>query len=207
MLHGEPRFSRRVFTIFTLTLVVTLLVGGSALYFLQNRLVEDIGNSLAIAAADTVRRLDGQLIERAGDLKAMAMSRVFQGMDRPAMKAYLQALKETDPLYHELAVTDAKGVVVVATNTAHIGQDWSGQKLFQAIHQKSNLQESSIFTMGQHGQGLDLTLATSIQTVTGSFGGAVIAQVAVVSRRQGTPFVSSHFRSFARIREGMYIRV
>ena len=103
MPHGEPRFSRHVVTIFTLTLVVTLLIGGSALYFLQSRLVEDIGNSLAIAAADSGRRLDQQLIERAGDLKVMT---ILQGKDRPAMEAYLQTLKETDPLYQELAVTD-----------------------------------------------------------------------------------------------------
>lgn len=60
-------------------LVVTLLVGGVILSYLESRFVAAAGESLALAAVDIADKLDYQMMERYSDIQMLARSQTLRG--------------------------------------------------------------------------------------------------------------------------------
>jgi PAS domain S-box-containing protein len=117
--------------------LVTLAVGGVALYYVEQHLIAATGESLALAADDIADKLDTVLFERYGDTQVLVHSPVFRTRDVAAMTRHLNFFKEAHGYYLWLGVTDPKGRIVAATDPASVGQDRSRSEWFRAVRERS----------------------------------------------------------------------
>jgi signal transduction histidine kinase len=99
---------------------------------LERELLASAGERLAVAASDVAEKLDRNLFERYGDIRAMARSAVLRGRDPAAMTVYLKDMQDLYSFYHWIAVADARGRIVAATDPGAIGRDASATAWFQA---------------------------------------------------------------------------
>ncbi len=113
--------------------VVALMIGGLTLYYIEDRLVAATGESLALAAADIADKLDRTLSERYNNIQGFARVGVFQGHDPKAKSEYATWLKQLYSTYLWIAVTDARGTIIAASDPNSIGKDRSAQEWFKAI--------------------------------------------------------------------------
>ena len=155
--------------------LVTILIGGLALHYVETRLVAAAGESLSLAAVDIADKLDMLMAERYGDIQLLSRSLVFQGRDDTAMGQRLHALLETYPVYRWAGVTDAEGRVLVATDRTSKGHDLSGEAGFLAVRagRRAVVQDAAPDDEG----GLAVTFVSPIHNVHGAFVGTVMTQV------------------------------
>ena len=118
-------------TLIIVMTVVALAIGVFVLYYVESRLVATTGESLALAAADIADKLDRLLFERYGDVQMMAHAFGARPRDPRYLTTYLQWMKKSYPVYLWLGVTDARGVVVAATNPRTVGQDHADEPWFR----------------------------------------------------------------------------
>src|SRR3990167_5456766 len=109
--------------VMVVTIVVALGIGALTLYYLKDRFVAKVGQSVTLAASDIADKLDMLLAERYGDMQVLLRAGAFRRFDRVAMAGYLLALQESYPVYRWEGVTDAHGRVITATDKTTLGQD------------------------------------------------------------------------------------
>jgi hypothetical protein len=114
----EGQSSRRPYSwlhplIIAMTLIA-LLAGGLCLRYVEARLVQSTGESLAFAAASAVDSLSEMLAERYGDVQMMSYVMASQTRDSIARARYLERVQQAYPVYLWLAVTDRQGRIVTA---------------------------------------------------------------------------------------------
>ncbi|MGQ0695918.1 MAG: hypothetical protein ACT4OL_10120, partial [Nitrospiraceae bacterium] len=111
--------------------LIALLGGGLALHYVEARLVQSAGESLAFAAYSAVDNLDRMLAERYGDVQMMAYVAAHQNPGSAEHARYFERIHQAYPVYLWLAITDRHGRVMSATDAATIGSDCSTRKWFQ----------------------------------------------------------------------------
>jgi len=155
--------------------VVTILIGGFALHYVETRLVASAGESLTLAAVDIADKLDMLMAERYGDIQLLSRALVFQGHDHAVMRQRLLALLETYPVYRWAGVTDAEGRVLVTTDRAGTGRDLSGEPGFLAVKAGSRavVQDAVPDDEGV----LAMTFVSPRHDARGAFMGTVMTQV------------------------------
>ena len=114
--------------------IITMAIGGIAFRYIETRMVATAGETLALTAAEVSDKLERFLFERYGDVQMMARTFSAQPDNRKFQSAYLASAKISYPDYLWLGATNARGQVVVATDPATVGQDYSAQPWFQAVH-------------------------------------------------------------------------
>lgn len=113
-------------------LTASLAVGASTLYYIERQLIAAAGQNLSLAAVDIADKMDLQMRERYGDIRMLVRSRTFQARDVAAMTAYLKWMVEAYPVYDWIAVLDARGRIITATDSDGLGQDRSRRHWFRA---------------------------------------------------------------------------
>ena len=155
--------------------LVTILIGGLAIHYVETSLVTSSGKSLSLAAVDIADKLDLLMIERYGDIQMLSKSLVFQRHERAAMEQRLIALLETHPVYLWAGVTDAEGRVLVATEETSKGRDLSGEPGFLAVRagQRAVVQDAAPDEEGI----LAVMFVSPIHDAHGAFVGTVMSRV------------------------------
>ena len=113
--------------------VIMLAIGGIAFRYTETRMVATAGETLALTAAEVSDKLDRFLIERYGDVLMMARTFSAQPYNREFQSAYVAGVKAAYPDYLWVGATNARGQIVVATDPATLGRDYSAQPWFQAV--------------------------------------------------------------------------
>ncbi len=166
--------------ILLMTLVI-LIIGAVALHYVENRLVATTGESLALAAADIADMLDRLLFERYSDIPMMCRARAFQGHDTVAMTEYLDWMRKNYHVYRWLAVVNADGRIIAATNPASVGKDMSRTYLFRVVREQGGVHIQDVEVSEDAGGVPVIGFAGPIPGEKGKFRGAVLSQVTLSS--------------------------
>jgi len=113
--------------------VVTLAIGGIAFHYIETRMVATAGETLVLRAEEVLDKLDRFLFERYGDLLMVAETFSAQPHNREFQSAYVARMKTLYEDYLWIGVTNAGGQIVVATDPATVGRDYSAEPWFQAV--------------------------------------------------------------------------
>ncbi len=178
-----PQPVRRMFRLLSaVTVIMTLLacaVGAIALRFIEQRLVADAGESVALAAVDIAGKLDLLLAERYGDMQMLAVSPVLHAGNPAAMTPYLESVQTAYPVYLWLAVTDPNGRILAATDPDSVGLDVSRASWFASVRKTGGIvMEDAAVTAG-FDRTMAVTLAAPIRGPGGEWLGTVTTQVSV----------------------------
>ena len=162
-----------------LMMSVGLLLGAMALYYLEVRLVSTTGESLAFAAANIADKLDLILYERSRDVQKAA--KALRQHNMTSLDEYLVWMKRTDPSYRWLAVTDAKGWIVAATDPTSIGKDMEGKVWFQAVRQGKGIDARDVQIYQETGGIPAIAFTAPIKGDRNEFLGALTTRVGLTS--------------------------
>jgi len=107
--------------------VFALFAGIVLIRFVEQRFVGVTGGELTLAAVEVAEKLDRMLFERRGDVIMLARVVSSRPFDQKFLSEYLKWMKTTyTPVYQSLAVKDAQGIVVAATDPSVVVQATSG---------------------------------------------------------------------------------
>jgi PAS domain S-box-containing protein len=162
-----------------LMMSVGLLIGAMALYYLERRLVTTTGETLALAAANIADKLDLILYERSRDVQKAA--KALRRHDVASLTEYLVWMKRTDPGYRWLAVTDANGRIVSATDPTGIGKDMSREAWFQAARQGREVDARDVQIYHETGGIPAIAFTAPIKGDHNEFLGALTTRVGLTS--------------------------
>jgi two-component system, cell cycle sensor histidine kinase and response regulator CckA len=162
-----------------LMMSVGLLLGAMALYYLELRLVATTGESLAFAAANIADKLDLILYERSRDVQKAA--KALRQHNITSLNEYLVWMKRTDPSYRWLAVTDAKGRIVAATDPTGIGKDMNRKPWFQAVRQGKEVDAQDVQIYQETGGIPAIAFTAPIKGDRNEFLGALTTRVGLTS--------------------------
>ena len=158
---------------------VGLLLGAMALYYLEVRLVATTGGSLAFSAGNIADKLDLVLYERSRDVQKAA--KALRQHNIPSLTEYLVWMKRTDPSYRWLAVTDAQGRIVAATDPTGIGKDMNRKQWFQAVRQGKEVDAQDVQIYQETGGIPALAFTAPIKSERNEFLGALTTRVGLTS--------------------------
>src|SRR6266545_2972939 len=127
-----PRSYSWLSVLIIMMMVVALAIGTIALHYVEVRMVATAGETLALTAAEVSDKLDRFLTERNGDVLMLARTFSVQSHNREFQSAYVAQMKTAYPDYLWIGATNARGEIVVATDPATVGRDYSAQPWFQA---------------------------------------------------------------------------
>lgn len=175
------RYERRLPVLILLLTIVTLGVGIAALRAVDEHLVQRAGNSMALAAADIADKLDLLFVERSGDIRMMAQSALLQGHDIAAVTRHLHAVQAAHPVYQGLAVTDARGMVVAATDPFTVRKDRSGEPWFHAVRKAGELHVQDAHPSADSEEDFAIAFTAPITGTQREFLGFITAQVGLPS--------------------------
>jgi signal transduction histidine kinase/DNA-binding response OmpR family regulator/HPt (histidine-containing phosphotransfer) domain-containing protein len=160
--------------------IVTLVIGGIALHYIETRMVATAGETLVLTAAEVSDKLDRVLYERYVDVQMIARAFSAQGLNRELQSAYIAWLKTSYPVYVWIGVTDVRGQIVVATDPATVGLDYSAQPWFQTVRNGRAVHVGDVEPFAVMG-GADAVAFTA--PITGPYG----EFLGVVTTRVGIP--------------------
>src|SRR5947209_5898238 len=172
--------------ILLMTLVI-LIIGAVALHYVENRLVATTGESLALAAGDIADMLDRLLFERYSDIPMMCRAQAFQGRDTAAMTEYLDWMRKNYQVYRWLAVVNADGRIIAATNPASVGKDVSRTHLFRVVREQGGVHIQDVEVSEDAGGIPVIGFSGPILDAQEKFRGAILSRVALGSPRAYGP--------------------
>ena len=160
-------------------LVVMLAIGGLAFRYTETRMVATAGETLALTAAEVSDKLDRFLIERYGDVLMMARTFSVQSQNREFQSAYVAGMKTAYPDYLWIGATNARGQIVVATDPATLGRDYSAQAWFQAVRNGQGVHMGDVEPFAVMGGPDAIAVTAPITGPRGEFLGVVTTRVGI----------------------------
>jgi PAS domain S-box-containing protein len=159
--------------------VVTLAIGGITLHYLESRMVATAGETLAHTATEVSDKLDRFLFERYGDV--LMMAEVFSGQphNREFQSAYVARLKTLYPDYLWIGATNARGHIVVATDSTTVGWDYSAHPSFQAVRNGRAVHVGDVEPFVKMGGVDSVSYTARITGPHGEFLGVVTTRVGI----------------------------
>lgn len=155
-----------------------IILGGTALWMVEQEIVARAGESLALEALEIVNKLNAQLQERDGDIQILAASPEVRSRDLPTIRRHLEAVQAAYPVYSRLAVTDQKGRVIVSTDQAWVGEDFQQASWFQAAWHAPRVHAETVEKAGQVGGSLQaVRFSAPVMEMNGTFRGVVMTEV------------------------------
>ena len=160
--------------------LVALMIGGLILHYVENRLVQASGHDLTLAAADITDKLDRLMFERYGDVRMMAKAFADHVQNRAYLTDYLRWMKSSyAPVYLRLAVTDAQGRIVAATDKGSVGKDRSQELWFERARNKLTVQVGDTAFYEGIDEVESIAFTAPILSRQGQFLGAVTTRVGI----------------------------
>jgi two-component system sensor histidine kinase/response regulator len=159
--------------------VVTLAIGAIAVHYIESRMVASAGDTLALSAAEVSDKLDRYLIERHGDVLMMAGTVSEQPHNREFQSAYVARMKASYQNYLWIGVTNVHGQIVVATDSATMGRDYSAQPWFQAVRNGQVVYVEDVEPFAVMGGVDSVGFTAPVTGPHGEFLGAVTTRVGI----------------------------
>ena len=156
-----------------------LAIGAIATFYIEGRLVESKGETLALAASEVAHKLDLLLAEHYDDTLELSRDNIFEKHDPAGQSAYLATIKRIHPTYLWLGVTDAGGRIAAATDPATIGKNLGGSASFQATRDTGRVHVGDVEPFFET-NGVDAVAFTApITSPRGSFHGVITTRVGI----------------------------
>ena len=156
-----------------------LALGGITLHYLETRMIATAGETLALTTAEVSDKLDRFLYERYGDVLLMAGTFSAHSFTREFQSAYIARMKILHPDYLWIGATNARGQIVLATDSATVGRDYSAEPWFQAVRNGRAVHVGDVEPFAATG-GVDTVAFTApIIGPRGDFLGVVTTRVGV----------------------------
>ena len=159
--------------------IATLSIGTIAFRYVETRMVATAGETLAHTAAEVSDKLDRFLVERHGDALMMARTFSVQSHNREFQSAYVAVMKTAYPDYLWIGATDARGQIVVATDPATLGRDYSAQPWFQAVRDGHGVHMGDVEPFAVMGGPDAIAVTAPIIGSRGEFLGVVSTRVGI----------------------------
>ncbi len=159
--------------------LVTLAIGGVGLRYIETRMVATRGETLAITAAEVSDKLDRFLFERYGDVLMMAGTVSAQPHNREFQSAYVARMMTSYPDYLWIGATNARGQIVVATDPATVGRDYSAESWFQAVRNGKAVHVGDVEPFAVMGGVDSVAFTAPITGPHGEFLGVVTTRVGI----------------------------
>jgi PAS domain S-box-containing protein len=159
--------------------VVMPAIGAIAFRYVETRMVATAGETLALTAAEVSDKLDRFLIERYGDVQMMARTFSAQPYNREFQSAYVAEVKTAYPDYLWVGATNARGQIVVATDPATLGRDYSAQPWFQAVRNGLGVHMGDVEPFAVMGGPDAIAVTAPITGPRGEFLGVVTTRVGI----------------------------
>lgn len=171
--------SRAASTLILALLAGSLTVGAITLHYIERQLIAAAGQSLALAAGDIAGKMDLQMRERYGDLQILARSRTFQGNDLAAMTDYLKWMADAGPIYESIAVLDATGRIIAATNSEDLGLDRGHRHWFRSARDFDGV-DAVEPKLSEDSEGVMTAMLTApIKGESGKFLGVITSRISL----------------------------
>jgi PAS domain S-box-containing protein len=174
-----PRLYSWLPVLISVMTVVMLAIGGIAIHYTETRMVATAGETLALTAAEVSDKLDRFLFERQGDVQMMARTFSAQPDNRDFQSAYLASAKISHPDYLWIGATNARGQVVVATDPATVGRDYSAESWFQAVRNGQGVHMGDVEPFAVMGGPDAIAMTAPITGLRGEFMGVVTTRVGI----------------------------
>lgn len=156
--------------------IMAILTMGTAMRYLEDRLIDTAGENLALATAEIADKIDRLLFERYGDAAMLARTFVSHPHDYAFITEHLVWMKESySPLYRWLGVADAQGRIVASTESARLGQDVSHTDWFTSARDRQRVYLGDI-DAAEMEEGV-LMVAAPMKDRSGHFVGVVTSRV------------------------------
>lgn len=159
--------------------IATLSIGAIAFRYVENRMIATAGETLAHTAAEVSDKLDRFLIERHGDVLMMARTFSVQPQNREFQSAYIAGVKIAYADYIWIGATDARGKIVVATDSSTIGRDYGSEPWFQAVRHGLGVHMGDVEPFAVMGGPDSIAVTAPITGPYGEFLGAVTTRVGI----------------------------
>ncbi len=159
--------------------IATLSIGAIAFRYVENRMIATAGETLAHTAAEVSDKLDRFLIERHGDVLMMARTFSVQPQNREFQSAYIAGVKIAYADYIWIGATDARGKIVVATDSSTVGRDYSAEPWFQAVRNGQGVHMGDVEPFAVMGGPDSIAVTAPITGPYGEFLGAVTTRVGI----------------------------
>ena len=159
--------------------LVTLAIGGVGLHYIETRMVASAGETLALTAAEVSDKLDRYLFERYSDVLMLTGTFSAQPDNREFQSSYIARMKTVYPDYLWIGVTNARGQIVVATDPATVGLDYSTQLGFQAVRIGRAVLVGDVEPFAMMGGPDAIAFTASITGPRGNFLGVVTTRVGI----------------------------
>ena len=159
--------------------VVMLAIGTLAFRYVETRMVATAGETLAQTAAEVSDKLDRFLIERHGDVLMMARTFSVQSDNREFQSAYIAGVKTAYSDYLWIGATNERGQIVVATDPATVGRDYSAETWFQAVRNGQGVHMGDVEPFAVMGGPDAIAVTAPIVGPRGEFLGVVTTRVGI----------------------------
>jgi signal transduction histidine kinase len=159
--------------------VVTLTIGALAFHYIEARMIASAGDTLALTAAEVSDKLDRFLIERHGDVLMMAGTLSTQPHNREFQSAYIARMKASYQSYVWIGITNQLGQLVVATDPAMVGRDFSTQPWFQAVRHDRAVHVGDVEPFAVMGGADSIGFTAPLTGPQGEFLGVVTTRVGI----------------------------
>ncbi|MEW6365215.1 MAG: PAS domain S-box protein [Acidobacteriota bacterium] len=166
--------------------ILAAITGVVTLYRVQTHVVRAAGEGMSLAATQLALKVELQLAACTGSMRLMVEDPALTAVDRASAARRLEAVKRAFPSYKSIAVTDAAGWVVAATEASELGGDWRRRPWFENAEVDARVvvwEAGDCF--GGPGAG-SISIVGPYRTNAGKFGGAVIACVDVQAMLEGS---------------------
>lgn len=162
-----------------LLVVIIVAVGARTISYVESHLVDSTGKTLALMAGEIADQLDATLYERYGDIQVLGKALRPYLDDPAAMTQRLLQFHDLYATYEWLAMTDARGRVVAATDPASVGLDKGGTDWFLAARRAPGVHLTDVSRFDEIGGGAAVGFTAAITDADGRFVGTVTSRVAL----------------------------
>ena len=111
----------------------------------------------------------------------MCRAQAFQGRDTAAMTEYLDWMRKNYQVYRWLAVVNADGRIIAATNPASVGKDMSRTHLFRVVREQGGVHIQDVEVSEDAGGIPVIGFSGPILDAQEKFRGAILSQVTLSS--------------------------
>ncbi|HXF92884.1 MAG TPA: response regulator [Nitrospiraceae bacterium] len=178
MANGRGRQLVWRLPVLSLGIAAVLVASGILLVrYATNQLLAQGGSLLTLAASEVADSIDRMLAERYGDLTLLAQHPALRGRDRTAISQLLFDLQAAYSGHDWLAVTDAEGVVIAASEPNTVGKRLGAESWFQALKAGGAVDLRDAQPSAETGGMFAVRISRPITGREGRFLGAVTSQV------------------------------
>ncbi len=160
--------------VMTVAMLLALAFGVMLFQHIKGRYLSTAGESLQLLAQEMTDKVDLMVFDRYGDIQVLA--RLLQSLRIEDMAGLLDSVKSVDPLYSGIAVTDATGRVVAATDQTIVGEDRGHTKSFEAIRKRGGIYVDDVQHERAEGAAT-IDFSTRLVGPEGNFRGIVTMQI------------------------------